>query len=531
MRTSEVLNTIPDNAALMFEFNNDQSFYDIFTGNKLFKTVAGKQQLDDLDSLRKQLLMDPLTGQYFSGQNIYISIHPLKQGLPGVLLTLSAAKGFSPSVLETALKQVNHKMVITTFRQAGKQGYTVYLKNIKKSFFMVLKENNIFSGSFSRDLVIQSAQYNSRADKHTFVLLSEQQNANSLANLYVNYNQLSPLFDALFENKNSDIFKSFRLFPGLATLTLNFRSDALMFNGTTNIQKNQARGYLNIFSNQQPVVNHLKDIFPSTMAYGTNFAVSAPIKFSTDLGQWYNKAGLKADEENLFNKIKTETGSSLKTEFGNLLGNEFAIITTRYFEKFGIVSVNDGSKLSLLLSAIGINNEVNLSVVQPVKKGKKKNIEVKHKQAIENPGYFDENTGQFNYDKIPFFLLGDAFGVFRRPYFMVIDNYLILANSRKELSSFYDMYINRKFLGKNEQFNKFDNLMAERSNVSFFMNFRNAQPILKRDLYPDVYDAIESAKPGWMDFYGASWQFAAVDHNFYTNFCLQLSADTAVSKK
>ncbi len=41
----------------------------------------------------------------------------------------------------------------------------------------------------------------------------------------------------------------------------------------------------------------------------------------------------------------------------------------------------------------------------------------------------DENSGQLNYDKLPFFLLGDAFSIFKRPYFMIIDNYLILANS------------------------------------------------------------------------------------------------------
>jgi hypothetical protein len=395
----------------------------------------------------------------------------------------------------------------------------------------VLKENNIFSGSFSPWLVVQSAQYKIHTGKPSFVLLSEQQNANSLANLYVNYGQLTPFFNQLFLNKNSDIFKSFRLLPGLAALTLNFRSDALMFNGTTDILKNQPQSYLNIFDNQQPVANHLKDIFPSTMAYGTNFAVSAPLKFGKDLDQWYDKAGLKAEKEALFDQIKAETGSSLKTEFDNLLGNEFAVITTRYFEKLGIVAVNDGSKLSLLLSAIGVNAQVNLPEAEPLKKGQKKTIVVKTKQPVENPDYFDENTGQLGYDKLPFFLLGDAFSIFRRPYFMIIDNYLILANSRGELSSFYDMYINRKFLSKNEQYKQFDNLMAERSNVTFFLNMRNAQPILKRDLYPAVYDNIEKSKPGWMDFYGASWQFAAVDHNYYTNFCLRLISDTVVNNK
>src|ERR1700733_7669558 len=77
-RTSRVMNVIPDNATLVFEFNNDKSFYDIFTGNKLLSAVIGKQQIGELDTLRRQLLLNPLLEQYFTGQNIYISVHPSK---------------------------------------------------------------------------------------------------------------------------------------------------------------------------------------------------------------------------------------------------------------------------------------------------------------------------------------------------------------------------------------------------------------------------------------------------------------------
>jgi hypothetical protein len=54
-RTSQVMYSIPDNAALIFEFNNDKGFYDIFKDNKLFAAVIGKQKLSLLDTLRQQL--------------------------------------------------------------------------------------------------------------------------------------------------------------------------------------------------------------------------------------------------------------------------------------------------------------------------------------------------------------------------------------------------------------------------------------------------------------------------------------------
>src|SRR5471030_1975084 len=74
MHTSQVIRTIPGNAMLVFEFNNDKTFYDIFNENKLIIAVTGRQKLDELATLRKQLLQNPLLDQYFTGQNIFVSV-------------------------------------------------------------------------------------------------------------------------------------------------------------------------------------------------------------------------------------------------------------------------------------------------------------------------------------------------------------------------------------------------------------------------------------------------------------------------
>jgi len=215
------------------------------------------------------------------------------------------------------------------------------------------------------------------------------------------------------------------------------------------------------------------------------------MKFGTDLYQYHVKAGIQKEQDSLFKKIKAEAGISLRTEFNNLLGNEFAIVTTRYEEKYAIISVKDGSKL--LPFMINISNMVT------------------------------DNMGQFKYSKLPFFLLGDAFGILKRPYFMILDNYLILATSQKELSSYADTYLNRKFLNKTDAYNQFYDLLSERSNVAFFINFKNSQQILKRDMNPDVYSSFENNNPGWKGFYGASYQLSSADENFYTNFCMRLN--------
>ena len=241
----------------------------------------------------------------------------------------------------------------------------------------------------------------------------------------------------------------------------------------------------------------LKNIFPSTTAYCIDLGISDPSKFEKDLADWQSDKNFSAQKTVVLDKVKSQTGIALVTAFAPLLGNEFAIVTTRYREKIGIIQVKDGAKLYTLMA--------NMS------------------HMINN------NTGQFNYDKLPEVLLGEAFNIFKRPYFKVMDNYLVLANSLSELDSYTDSYANHKFLNKTQGYDRFNDLMTEKSNVSFLIQFRNAMPLFKQDMKPVFYEKLKTSDPGWKNFYGACWQFTSSDKNYYTNFGMRLSTDTTSS--
>src|SRR3569832_1298682 len=136
-------------------------------------------------------------------------------------------------------------------------------------------------------------------------------------------------------------------------------------------------GYLGLFAHQQPVVNHLREIFPSTTAYGSAYAVSDPMGIKSKKAALENKTDFGKESAGILNRIRKETGISLQKEFNPLLGNEFAVVTTHYHEKIGVIQVKDGAKMLALFT--------NISKM------------------------VSESAGQFNYEKLPLILLGDAF--------------------------------------------------------------------------------------------------------------------------
>jgi hypothetical protein len=495
---TKVIQSIPADAAVIFEFNNDKGFYDIFGTNELLPSFAGKNMMAELNVLKAALLNQPALAPYFDDQRIFISLH-VTGDKSELLLTARTRNDFNTGAIDELIKQHKNGMVINPVTIAGHKGYTIYFSALQKRFFLLSKGDNLFTGSFSKELAARSASYNTINDDNQFVLMPEQQSKNALANLYVNYAQLSPLFGTLFRDKNAELFKSFRMLPAMASLTLNYKTDALMFNGYTHTAPASVNTYLKLFNTQGNVVNRLRNIFPATTAYSLNFAIADPKKFENDLSKLQNIAGLEQERNTLYNKLKSETGVELGAAFSKQLSNEFGTLTTRFDERIAIIQLKNGSNMRPYL--VNISNMVN------------------------------DDIGQFNYDKLPFFLLGDPFSIYKRPYFRIVDNYLLLANSVKELDSYYDTYMNNRFLNKADDYNRFEDLMADRSNATFFVLFKNMRLNLGQTLKPTVFSKYENDSPGWKNYMAAAYQLTSSEKDFYTNFCMQLNKPDTTSVK
>lgn len=98
-RATQVINTIPDSAALIFEFNNDSSFYDIYKNSELFSALIGQPAIKQFNTLRHVLLNSPNLHTIFADQDIFISVHP--QGNDSVGYLFTATEGTRIKLLYT----------------------------------------------------------------------------------------------------------------------------------------------------------------------------------------------------------------------------------------------------------------------------------------------------------------------------------------------------------------------------------------------------------------------------------------------
>ncbi|UEG55247.1 hypothetical protein LLH06_09775 [Mucilaginibacter daejeonensis] len=489
LQTTKVINAIPPSAALIFEFNNEASFYDAYDKNQLFATITGAAKMRELHTLRKALLNNELIRQFYDEQDVFISLHASPGDSLEYLITVAAKTPVAKQIGVIGIKQMD---------VAGKKGFSFHVDTLQKDLYLAEKGNNIWMASFSKPLLEEGLNYKPQDKDPIFEVFPDQQHATTLATLYINYTNAGELVKQFYRRDNVELWSGLSTLPATSALSLNFKSDAFMFSGFTQPLKGAPGSYLELFKTMKPVEMHLKDLFPLTTAYSTSYGFDNVEHFIKALHQWQHRVGFDKDKKALFGRIKQETGVQLDKEFDLLLDNEFAVLTTRFQEKLAIIKMKNGASLRPFLF-----NVSNMTT---------------------------DNIGQFKYDQIPLFLIGDALVPFRRPYFTVIDNYLVLGTTQREVSNFSENYFNNEFLSKRAPFIAFNDLLPQRSNINYFIHFKNAGYVFKRLLKPDAYKAYERS-PGLSDHYAGAYQLAASDKEFYTNFCIQLNQpDSTLAK-
>ncbi|MBC7757525.1 MAG: hypothetical protein H7069_01610, partial [Phormidesmis sp. FL-bin-119] len=136
---------------------------------------------------------------------------------------------------------------------------------------------------------------------------------------------------------------------------------------------------------------------------------------------------------------------------------------------------------------------------------------------------------KLNYENIFYYYFGDPVKKFGKPFFAVTDNLVIISNSAGTVQRFLNDYSNDRLLSNNASFIRFDQLVADQSNISFLMQLKNSKSLLKTLLKKEYSQVLSSAQYGLKDFYGISYQLTSNTDHFFSNFYSGYNSTTAVT--
>lgn len=481
-----VFKVIPNDAAIVFEYKNEDSFYDIFNDFSLFGDLLGRNNLEHLNALKQVFVDDANISPSFTKSNLFFSLHQNQRNNADILIVAPFSKeaGSDPEEIIASLKT---KFRLISDADANQPLYQLSFNN-KSTFYFIIYQS-LMIGSFEKTLVNYSKELIlSGKENNSFKIdFKSPRNKNSIANLYLNISKIPDLLNNFSDRKNPSETFALKYVDAFASLNINYQSSAFMFSGVTKVNE-KANNYFNLFLNQESGNNTLKNILPFDAATYSFFYVSDYKKFKQGLNKLFvfRKESEKLKKQ--LDNITQRHSINIDKELMPVMGNEFGVMQLASGDKIGVVKTTNTIRLSFLLSTIS-------------------------SEAVENIRRFDDSYLLYSY-------LGDPFKSFQRPYYIIIENHLIVANNTIALRNFQKNYTNQNLLSRSDKNIDFQQYLSNQGNIFYFIHNSNAKAIVKSFLSGKAHENFKSDDFDWKNIYGLSIQFSADKDKFFTNLYL-----------
>jgi hypothetical protein len=420
-----------------------------------------------------------------SGQRIFLSFHPSKTDSVHFLWSMQLKESLQEEEIGKIIKSDTSNQFIKS-TEAGQNIFLIKNKTLDRAFYFAI-DRGIARGSFNKEILMRSLDKDSKKIDQEFIKTINEEvrkEENALANLFINYKRQGFL-RPFFRNDLSGNFEIFQSFSGFSGLTLNYKSDDLIFNGLTNIS-DQKNNYINLFLNQTPVKNTIKRILPYNTSNSLVYGLSSYSIFYNELSSLFKERKELDTLNKQMGKITSETGVNPDRDIKKLWGNELSTLQLSTYENLAIIKVTNGTQMQFFLEPLSSS--------------------------------YSESIRKINFENLFYNYWGDPLKKYSKPFYLITDNLLIMSNSPGTLLRYLKDYNSERFLLKTEAFTQFDQLIGDQSNISFILHLNNSTNILNSLLRKNYAENFGSDRHGIKDLYALSYQLASNKDHFFTNF-------------
>lgn len=483
------LNAAAANSGVIFSFENDKSFYEILSGQNLFQPLLGETKMASIRSLKANLIDQPEINRLIEGQKIYIAFVPGANNAIDFIVSTQLKSNIKKklSLPDLGLKNVKIKQTGTSYE----------LSFADSTVCFIAIEDQLVMVSNTLEAIQQSLHLKTAVDHDftAYIKANSRFSKNTLASLYLNFNKMPLLLQQILSSNLNGELGILNKQNSYASLNYNFSREKLLFNGSTTI--NDANSYYQLFSKIQEQKISINNIVPDKTANYSLYAIGDYASWKKELDHWIakQKDGDKTGKTTA--NIKQQYGLDLDQIFPKYFKNELIAFQLNTGEKFGAIALSNGEKVNQLLLDISASYAPDIRI-------------------------FKENN-------IPYSYFGEPFKKFERPFFTIIDNYLVMANNASSVQAFLNSYKSNQLLVNDAAYQGLADQLSSSSTISFYVGNKNANDIFGRNLKPAYYKQYQS-KNGLRTFDSFCYQLAGDNGKFLTNLLLYKKPEAITAK-
>lgn len=472
-------------SALIFSFENEKGITDILKEQSLFSEILGSEKYQQLRSLKHHLLRLPTVRQALQNQNIHIGFVPGDQQEIDLICFTQLGN------------QINARQIIHSLRSSGigiktLTGITKITLADSSTFYLAIREKMIvISSSRPQVEIALSKSLNDSADTFMeYIQLGNRFNKNSLARLYINFKNLPPLLNKVVSGQLNGALSSLNNQDSYAALTYNYSNNKVLLTGTTTAVS--PNNYYNLFSEQEPKKISIQNIFPYNTASYSIFAVDNYPVWRQKLTGWF--ASRKEDQKvtQLLSNINAKYHLNLEDTFPKYFKDQLMTLQLSTTEKIGAINLTNGDKLTQLL--------------------------------IDLSGEYNDEIKVLKESGILYAFFGQPFEGFKRPFYVILDNYMVFANHPSTLEVFLNDYKKNALLINNNNYINTSNQLPGNSSICFYVDHANSEAIFRKNIYPSFYRHLQ-AEEGLGKYASFTYQLSGDNGKFQTNILINKEPD------
>lgn len=484
------LNLISAASGIVFTFDNERSFYDILNSQTILDEILGEQKSKDLKSLRKHLIANSGIDKLIKSEKIYVGfVTGEKNSIDYVIAT------------QTKITDVNFEKLLNngSFKMEAKEGYHQITFPDSTICFVGIQHKTILLANsltaFQKIAVLNEQQ----SEFANYIKENSRFNKNTLANVYLDYSKIPMLLKSILNTNLTGELSVFNKQKTYAALSYNFGSDKLLLNGYTEIR--DPKNYYTLFANQPEQIVTIDQLLPDKTANYTLFTMNDYDSWRKHLATWHRENKKTDQIAKQFKVLDEKYRIDIAQNFPEYFQKQFAVFQLNSGEKLGIVKMKNGDKLAQLL--LDLSTEYTPEI-----------------RIFNEPGLL------YNF-------FGEPFVKFERPFYIVIDNHLVVANYLSSLQSFLNSYRNNQLLTNTTEYANFKDQVSNTATICFYVNNKNSTNIFGRNLKRPYYNQAISKK-GFKDYNAFAYQLSADNGKFLSNLLLlktqkRIEADSLIN--
>ncbi len=465
---------VPKNATLIVETKKPIDNWSDISNSDIWKHLQKNDYFKDLTKSlnsadhvfnKKKKLID-----FIGNRDLIISIHVTQKKKYDLLFIADLQKIAKLNLLKTHLSSfINNDYSLSKRKYHNHEILEFYNKKDRETLYISFIENQLIA-SFTHILIEQSIdQYSEPVigrDLH-FIEINKKLGFDKMFRLYVQYEYMDNYLNCFFSQTNNLVKNMTETFE-FSGFNFDLKSNnVIIANGYTNTNE-QASVYLKALHKSGENSRSIAKIAPKRTAMYLSFAFENFKQFYTNFEaiQKENPKQFKTYKDNL-DKIENYLEIDIKKHFVSWIGSEIALVQ---MQSGNIASENELALIFKTTSRSEAKKNLDF-ILERIKKTTPVKFEgVKYKnhkiQYMSIKGFFK-------------LLLGDTFNKLDKPYFTMIDDYIVFSNHPNTLKNIIDDYLGKETLEKSEDFQNFNKQFEKKSNVFAYIN----TPILYKNIY------------------------------------------------